>query len=133
MPQPSHPKIARFIVRAVRVPMRPPHQTASGTVAESPLVLMDIVLDDGTVGHSVTFTYTPMTLQPVAELVRNFEALCGAQLLSVTPTAHWLEYADWWNPVMRDPLVIRGGMTDVTEVTGSGVQWNESAIAALQC
>ena len=360
MPLPSTPKIARFNVRAVRVPMREPHQTASGAVAESPLVLTDVVLDDGTVGHSVTFTYTPMALAPTAELVRNFEALvkgdplapleieqklarrfrllgpqglvgmalaaidmalwdalarlhqislvrllggveksvpaygavgydgetasakvaedwarrgfrgikakigyptvaedvaviramrkaagdgvaimvdynqcltpaeavqrmrvlddegltwveeptlahdfaghaliareaktpiqCGenwwgpldlqhaidtqasdflmpdvmkiggvtgwmraaaiasakglrvsnhlwpeisAQLLSVTPTAHWLEYADWWNAIIREPLVIREGMTDVGGVSGSGVEWNESAIAAL--
>jgi mandelate racemase len=360
MPQPSTPKIARFNVRAVRVPMRQPHQTASGAVSESPLVLTDVVLDDGTVGHSVTFTYTPMALAPTAELVRNFEALvkgdplapleieqklarrfrllgpqglvgialaaidmalwdalarlhqislvrllggvekpvpaygavgydgetasakvaedwarrgfrgvkakigyptvaedvaviramrkaagdgvailvdynqcltpaeavqrmrvldnegltwveeptlahdfaghaliareaktpiqCGenwwgaldlqhavdahasdflmpdvmkiggvtgwmraaaiastkglrvsnhlwpeisAQLLSVTPTAHWLEYADWWNGVVREPLVIRDGMTDLAGVSGSGVEWNESAIAAL--
>ena len=360
MPLPSTPKIARFNVRAVRVPMREPHQTASGAVAESPLVLTDVVLDDGTVGHSVTFTYTPMALAPTAELVRNFEALvkgdplapleieqklarrfrllgpqglvgmalaaidmalwdalarlhqislvrllggveksvpaygavgydgetasakvaedwarrgfrgikakigyptvaedvaviramrkaagdgvaimvdynqcltpaeavqrmrvlddegltwveeptlahdfaghaliareaktpiqCGenwwgpldlqhaidaqasdflmpdvmkiggvtgwmraaaiasakglrvsnhlwpeisAQLLSVTPTAHWLEYADWWNAIIREPLVIREGMTDVAGVSGSGVEWNESAIAAL--
>ena len=360
MPQPSTPKIARFNVRAVRVPMRQPHQTASGAVSESPLVLTDVVLDDGTVGHSVTFTYTPMALAPTAELVRNFEALvkgdalapqmieqklarrfrllgpqglvgmalsaidmalwdalarlhqvslvrllggsekpvqaygavgydgesasakvaedwarrgftgikakigyptvaedvaviramriaagagvaimvdynqcltpaeavqrmrvlddegltwveeptlahdfaghalvareaktpiqCGenwwgvldlqhaidahasdllmpdvmkiggvtgwmraaaiasthglrvsnhlwpeisAQLLAVTPTAHWLEYADWWNTVIRDPLVIREGMTDLAGVSGSGVEWNENAIAAL--
>jgi mandelate racemase len=360
MPQPSTPKIARFNVRAVRVPMRQPHQTASGAVSESPLVLTDVVLDDGTVGHSVTFTYTPMALAPTAELVRNFEALvkgdalapqmieqklarrfrllgpqglvgmalsaidmalwdalarlhqvslvrllggsekpvqaygavgydgesasakvaedwarrgftgikakigyptvaedvaviramriaagagvaimvdynqcltpaeavqrmrvlddegltwveeptlahdfaghalvareaktpiqCGenwwgvldlqhaidahasdllmpdvmkiggvtgwmraaaiastyglrvsnhlwpeisAQLLAVTPTAHWLEYADWWNTVIRDPLVIREGMTDLAGVSGSGVEWNESGIAAL--
>jgi mandelate racemase len=360
MPRPSTSKIARFNVRAVRVPMRPPHKTASGAVSESPLVLTDVVLDDGTVGHSVVFTYTPMALAATAELVRNFEALvvgdslapleieqklarrfrllgpqglvgialaaidmalwdalarlhevslvrllggvekpvpaygavgydgeresakvaedwarrgfkgikakigyptvaedvaviramrnaagpdvaimvdynqcltpaeavqrmrvlddeglvwveeptlahdfaghaqiareaktpiqCGenwwgaldlqhavdahasdflmpdvmkiggvtgwlraaaiastkglrvsnhlwpeisAQLLSVTPTAHWLEYADWWNPVIRDPLVIRGGMTDLTGASGSGVEWNESAIATL--
>ena len=360
MPQPSNPKIACFNVRAVRVPMRQPHQTASGTVAESPLVLTDVVLDDGTIGHSVVFTYTPAALEPTAALVRNFEALikgdalapleieqklarrfrllgtqglvgialaaidmalwdalarlhgvslvrllggiekpvpaygavgydgetgsakvaedwarrgfkgikakigyptvaedvaviramrnaagpgvaimvdynqcltpaeavqrmrvlddegltwveeptlahdyaghalvareaktpiqCGenwwgaldlqhavdahasdflmpdvmkiggvtgwmravaiastrglrvsnhlwpeisAQLLSVTPTAHWLEYADWWNPVIRDPLVIREGMTDPAGVSGSGVDWNESAVAAL--
>jgi mandelate racemase len=360
MPRPSTPKIARFHVRAVRVPMRPPHQTASGAVSESPLVLTDVILDDGTVGHSVTFTYTPMALAPTAELVRNFEALvvgdalapleieqklarrfrllgpqglvgmalaaidmalwdalarlhdvslvrllggvekpvpaygavgydgesesakvaedwarrgfkgikakigyptvaedvaviramrraagpdvaimvdynqcltpfeavqrmrvlddegltwveeptlahdfaghalvareaktpiqCGenwwgaldlqhavdahasdflmpdvmkiggvtgwlraaaiastkglrvsnhlwpeisAQLLSVTPTAHWLEYADWWNPVIRDPLMIREGMTDLAGAPGSGVEWNESAIATL--
>jgi mandelate racemase len=49
----------------------------------------------------------------------------------VTPTAHWLEYADWWNPVMKEPLVIRDGKTDLTGVTGSGVEWNESAIAQL--
>ena len=55
----------------------------------------------------------------------------SAQLLSVTPTAHWLEYADWWNAVIRDPLVIREGMTDLGGVSGSGVEWNESAIAAL--
>ena len=24
----------------------------------------------------------------------------SAQLLCVTPTAHWLEYADWWNPIL---------------------------------
>ncbi len=33
----------------------------------------------------------------------------SAQLLSVTPTAHWLEYADWWNPIMREPLEIVNG------------------------
>jgi mandelate racemase len=55
----------------------------------------------------------------------------SAQLLSVTPTAHWLEYADWWNAIIRDPLVVREGMTDVAGVSGTGVEWNESAIAAL--
>src|SRR5437762_973640 len=82
MPQPSTPKIARFNVRAVRVPMREPHQTASGAVSESPLVLTDVVLDDDTVGHSVTFTYTPMALAPTAELVRNFEALVKGDALA---------------------------------------------------
>ena len=32
------PKLAELRVRAVRVPMAEPHQTASGTVGESPLV-----------------------------------------------------------------------------------------------
>ena len=62
-----HPKIDRFVVRAIRLPMREPHQTASGVVAESPLVLTDVVLDDGTVGHSVVFTYTPAALGPTAD------------------------------------------------------------------
>ncbi len=62
--------------------MAEPHQTASGTVAESPLVLTDAVCDDGTIGHGVVFTYTPMALQPVAELIRNFEPLVKGEPLA---------------------------------------------------
>jgi mandelate racemase len=61
-------------VRAVRVPMEP-HRTASGVVAESPLVLTDVLCDDGTIGHSLVFTYTPAALKPTAELVKNMESL----------------------------------------------------------
>lgn len=28
----------------------------------------------------------------------------GAQLLSATPTAHWLEYVDWPEPLLATPL-----------------------------
>jgi mandelate racemase len=55
----------------------------------------------------------------------------SAQLLSVTPTAHWLEYADWWNPIMSEPLHIEDGMADPSEASGTGVTWNEQAIEKL--
>src|SRR3954469_10234770 len=69
------PRIRSLQVRAVRVPMAHPHKTAGGTVEESPLVLIDITTDDGTVGHGVVFTYTAAALRPTAELVRNLEPL----------------------------------------------------------
>jgi mandelate racemase len=47
----------------------------------------------------------------------------SAQLLDVTPTAHWLEYADWWNPVLAEPLRIVNGEADTRGVIGSGVSW----------
>ena len=78
----SMPSIDRFRVRAIRLPMREPHQTASGAVAESPLVLTDITMDDGTVGHSVVFTYTPAALGPTAELIRNLEPLVKGDALA---------------------------------------------------
>jgi mandelate racemase len=53
----------------------------------------------------------------------------SAQLLCVTPTAHWLEYANWWNPVLKDPLRIENGMAEIAGVTGTGVAWNEDAVA----
>ncbi len=60
-------------VRAVRVPMSHPHRTASGVVSESPLVLTDVIGDDGVVGHSLLFTYTAAALKPTAELIANLE------------------------------------------------------------
>jgi len=69
-------------VRAVCVPMEHPHQTASGTVSESPLILTDAITHDGVVGHSVVFTYTRLALKPTAELIQNFEALIKDEMLA---------------------------------------------------
>jgi mandelate racemase len=77
----SDPIIKNISVRAVCVPMTQPHQTAGGTITESPLILTDIVTDDGTVGHSIVFAYNLMALKPIADLVRNLEPLLiGAAL-----------------------------------------------------
>ncbi|HEV2445541.1 MAG TPA: enolase C-terminal domain-like protein, partial [Candidatus Sulfopaludibacter sp.] len=69
------PTIRDLQVRAVRVPMPEPHRTASGVVSESPLVLTDIVSDEGIAGHSIVFTFTAAALQPTAELIRNLQPL----------------------------------------------------------
>ena len=58
------PRIKALRVRAVRVPMPEPHSTASGVVSESPLVLTDLVTDEGIAGHSIVFTYTMAALEP---------------------------------------------------------------------
>jgi mandelate racemase len=52
----------------------------------------------------------------------------SAQLLCVTATAHWLEYADWWSPILSNPLRIEGGMAIPQDAAGSGVEWNEDGI-----
>jgi mandelate racemase len=75
-------KIKSLKVRTVRVPMAQPHRTASGVVAESPLVLTDVLCDDGTVGHSIVFTYTPLALKPTAELIQNLEGLITGDVLA---------------------------------------------------
>jgi len=74
--------IRELIVRAVRVPMPEPHRTASGVVAESPLVLTDVVTDSGIVGHSMVFTYTAAALTPTADLIRNCGPLVVGQPLA---------------------------------------------------
>jgi mandelate racemase len=53
----------------------------------------------------------------------------SAQLLAVTPTAHRLEYADWWNPILKSPLEVREGMAIVDGVIGTGVEFDDAAVA----
>lgn len=47
----------------------------------------------------------------------------SAQLLAATPTAQWLEYADWWNGALAEPLEIRDGLAIPGERPGSGIDW----------
>ena len=82
MPRDSSPTIQGFRVRAVRVPMTVPHQTASGVITESPLVLTDVITDAGVSGHSIVFTYTSAALKPTAELIQNFETLVKGDVLA---------------------------------------------------
>jgi len=53
----------------------------------------------------------------------------SAQLLSASPLAHWLEYANWWNPIVAEPLRVEGGLALPSESPGSGVAWNEQAVS----
>jgi mandelate racemase len=52
----------------------------------------------------------------------------SARLLCCTPTAHWLEYVDWWSPILSQPLQIDKGMTRAGTEAGSGVEWDEDAV-----
>lgn len=47
----------------------------------------------------------------------------SAQLLAATPTAHWLEYAQWWSPVLARPLELADGMAMPSDRPGSGIEW----------
>jgi L-alanine-DL-glutamate epimerase-like enolase superfamily enzyme len=46
-----------------------------------------------------------------------------------TPTAHWPEYADGWNPILAEPLRIEKGMAIIDGAIGTGVEWNEDAVS----
>ena len=52
----------------------------------------------------------------------------SAHLLAATPTCHFLEYVDWANPVLQEPLRIVDGNAVVPERPGSGMIWDEAAI-----
>ena len=53
----------------------------------------------------------------------------SAHLLSVTPTAHWLEYVDWADAVLQQELMVKDGHILVSDAPGNGIAWDESAVA----
>ena len=54
------------------------------------------------------------------------EASC--HLLAVTPTCHWLEFVDWADPVLAEPLELRNGQVLIPARPGLGMRWNEKAV-----
>lgn len=54
----------------------------------------------------------------------------GAHVMRVSETAHWLEWQDWADPVLRRPYEIKDGMLHIPDVPGVGLEWDEDAVAA---
>ena len=53
----------------------------------------------------------------------------SAHLLAASPTCHWLEYVDWANPILQDPVKIDKGQAVMGNAPGSGVAWDEAGVA----
>jgi L-alanine-DL-glutamate epimerase and related enzymes of enolase superfamily len=52
----------------------------------------------------------------------------SAHLLAATPTCHFLEYVDWANVLVQEPLVVADGHAVVPERPGNGLVWDEDAV-----
>lgn len=52
----------------------------------------------------------------------------SVHLLAASPTGHWLEYVDWANPLLQEPLVVKDGAAIVPDRPGTGVEWDEDAV-----
>ena len=53
----------------------------------------------------------------------------AAHVMRVTETAHWLEWQDWVDPILRRPFEVRDGMMQIPDVPGVGLEWDEDAVA----
>ena len=53
----------------------------------------------------------------------------AAHAMRVTETAHWLEWQNWADPILQKPFEIRGGELHIPDLPGTGLEWNEEAVA----
>ncbi|WP_246791844.1 enolase C-terminal domain-like protein [Burkholderia perseverans] len=58
----------------------------------------------------------------------NYQEI-SAHLMAVTPTAHWLQYYDYADLVLREPMRIVDGNAIPNETPGNGIDWNPEAVA----
>jgi mandelate racemase len=67
----TRPAIRSITARAVDAPISRPVKNAYGVIRSAPLVLIDVVTDQGLTGHSYIFAYTTLTLKPLVRLIED--------------------------------------------------------------
>jgi mandelate racemase len=70
-----------------------------------------------------------LAFRPDMRLSSHLVPELSAHLLATTPTRHWLEYVDWAAPVLAEPLQIADGTWTPPDRPGTGLQWDQAAVA----
>ena len=65
-------------------------------------------------------------------LSSHFFPEISAQLMCVTPTAHWLEFLEWASPILTEPVSATKGVLVPSSKPGSGAEWDEAAVARYE-
>jgi mandelate racemase len=52
----------------------------------------------------------------------------SAHLLAATPTCHYLEYVDWADVLLEEPLIVSDGHVQIPDRPGSGMTWDKKAV-----
>ena len=65
------------------------------------------------------------------EMSSHMQPEISAHLLAATPTRHYLEYFDWADAILEEPLQIVDGFARVPDRPGIGLTWRSEAVKAL--
>jgi len=63
------PRIRSIEAQCIVAPMARPLRTAVGSIPKAPLVLIDVLTEEGIAGRAFIFGYTPVTLAPLARFL----------------------------------------------------------------
>jgi mandelate racemase len=56
----------------------------------------------------------------------------SAHLLAATPTAHYLEYVDWADSLVQEPLRVVDGRAIIPDRPGNGLVWDQAKVARFR-
>jgi mandelate racemase len=66
------------------------------------------------------------------ELSSHLYPEVSAHLLAASATCHWLEYVDWADAVLAEPLEIKAGHAAIPSRPGHGMTWDEDKLSKLR-
>lgn len=101
----------------------------SAAAGESRYAMFDAVKIGGVSGWLQAAEIAAAHELPVSS--HAFAEVCG-HLLSATPNPHWLEFLDTAAPVLQESVRIESGCRVFSELPGSDVLWDESAVATYE-
>jgi len=78
----TYPRLAirEISARAVSLAPHRPMETAAGAMTSTPLVLIDLLTEEGVTGRSYVRCYTPLALGPFAHLITNLAAVLKGKI-----------------------------------------------------
>jgi mandelate racemase len=80
--------IRRIRTRSVSAPMKRPLRTSVGTVANAPLVLIDIETEEGIVGHAYLFAYVPALCAPLQAVIADMATQLSGDRIAPMANQH---------------------------------------------
>jgi len=92
---------------------------------DPPLLMLDVMKVGGVSGWLETISLLKQKRLPLSS---HLWPELSFQLLSLCENPHWLEYNDWWNPILQYPLVLQGGYVKAEGSLGLGMEWNEKEV-----
>ncbi len=92
----------------------------------SNLVMFDLQRIGGITGWLIAAKHAERAAVPASS---HLFPEVSVHLLSATPTHDRLEVVDWASPILAEPLVVRDGFATPSDTPGTGVSWDEAAVA----
>ena len=77
--------------RGIDLALQRPVETASGVMRTAPLVLIDLLTEEGITGCSYVRCYTPVALDPLVMLIANLEPLLRGEAAAPAPVERKLQ------------------------------------------
>jgi mandelate racemase len=125
------------IAREMRTPIQigenwvSPEEVAEGVrLAASDLVMFSAMKIGNVTGWLRAAALAHAHGLPVSS---HFFPEISAHLLAASPGSYWLEFLDLASPVLASPACIEDGHVAASAGAGSGIEWNEGAVARFAC